>query len=161
MSSSLAGTTLKGLGSKAVESALRLFWTSAGLEVPTGRSIRLRGAQGEDGLGLDFVHLPRRRPCTRCAVLGGESSLDNGRFPSLFLERVSDSLEVSMVDYSRSRSFDNKVEIVCCDAYDGIWITRDVPSLTGLRSRREVEGIIDEKDSYRHDVGFPVRIACC
>jgi hypothetical protein len=68
---------------------------------------------------------------------------------------------VSRVDYPSSRSFDNKVEIVCCDAYDGIWITRDVPSLTSLRSGGEVEDVINVEDSDRHDMGFPVGIGCC
>jgi hypothetical protein len=62
----------------------------------------------------------------------------------LFFEGVSNSLEMGSVYDSPGRTLDYKIEVVRCNRYDGIWITRNVPGFAGSGSSVEIECIVYE-----------------
>src|SRR2546426_8824891 len=120
--------------------------------MPTSRTVRLGSTQCEDCIRPHFIHLPRRRPCARCTVLCGEGALDDRRFPSLLRIRISNLPQLGGIYYLQSRTFHHKIEVVSCERYDAVRITRKVLGFTGLRTRREVEGAIYQEDSHWHNM---------
>jgi len=120
--------------------------------MPASRAEGLGSTQREDCIRHHFIHFPRRRPCAWCTVLCCEGALDDRRFPSLLRVRISNLPQLGGIYYLQSRTFHHKIEVVSCERYDAVRITRKVLGFTGLRTRREVEGAIYQKDSHWHNV---------
>jgi len=120
--------------------------------MPASRAEGLGSTQRDDCIRHHFIHFPRRRPCAWCTVLCCEGALDDRRFPSLLRIRISNLPQLGGIYYLQSRTFHHKIEVVRCDRYDAVRITRKVPGFTGLRTSSEVEGTIHEEDSHRHNV---------
>ena len=120
--------------------------------MPASRAEGLGSTQREDCIWRHFVHVPWGRPCAWCTVLCGEGALDDRRFPSLLRIRISNLPQLGGIYYLQSRTFHYKIEVVSCERYDAVRITRKVLGFTGLRTRREVEGAIYQKDSHWHNV---------
>src|SRR5438105_8122893 len=133
---------------------------TACFELPPRRSPWLGCGDAERSGRPDDVEIPRRRSGARRAVFGSECLATDARGPALGRVPLGETQERWPIGDADGAALEDEVKSFEGDREDAVGVRGKVPTLTRLRTAREVDLAVDPERADGGDVRSAVRLRC-
>src|SRR5437773_7137214 len=133
---------------------------TARFEMPPRRSPWLGRGHAERRGRPDYVEVPRRRSGARRAVFGSECLATDARGPALGRVPLGETQERGPIGDADGAALDDEVKPLEGERQDAVGVRGKVPTLTRLRTAREVDLAVDPERADGGDVRSAVGLRC-